>query len=115
MLVDYQTARTLLVNQGMPPEQNSDALITRLKQGQPPIPGQVTSILLALKVAFEELRDVHELERELVCSLYLLAEESRRLFEAGRRAGVPWPPLLDEDLSRITAAVRSIFVGTWQG
>jgi hypothetical protein len=113
--MDYQTARSLLVNQGSATEQNSDALITRLKQGQPPIPGQVTSILLALKVVFEELRDAHELERELVCSLYLLADESRQSFELGRKVGVAWPPLLNEDLSRIASAVKSIFVGTWQG
>ncbi|MGA7935497.1 MAG: Dethiobiotin synthetase [Kovacikia sp.] len=113
--MDYQTAHNLLVNQGMATEQDSDALITRLKQGQPPIPGQVTSILLALKVAFEELRDVNQFERKLVCSLYLLADESRRLFEIGRKSGVAWPPLLDEDLSRIAASVKSIFMGTWQG
>jgi hypothetical protein len=113
--VDYQTARSLLVNQGMATEQNPDALIMRLKQGQPPIPGQVTSLLLALKVVFEALREADAFERELVSSLYLLASESRQEFERGLRSGVAWPPLLDEDLNRITAAVRSIFVGTWQG
>lgn len=113
-LVDYQTARSLLVNQGMATEQNPDALLTRLKYGKPPIPGQVTSILLALKVAFEALRDAKEVERELVSALYLLSIESRHQFDNGRKAGVVWPPLLDEDLDRIAAAVKSIFVGTWQ-
>ncbi len=87
----------------------------RLKQGKPPIPGQVTSILLALKVVFEALRDSAEVERELACALYLLANDSRQQFESGQQAGVEWPPLLDEDLSRIAAAVKSIFVGVWQG
>ena len=113
--MDYQTARSLLVKQGMATEQNPDALLTRLKQGQPPIPGQITSILLALKVVFESLRERSEFERELACSLYLLASDSRQEFENGQRAGVDWPPLLDEDLARIAAAVKSIFVGKWQG
>ena len=113
--MDYQTARSLLVKQGMATEQNPDALLTRLKQGQPPIPGQITSLLLALKVVFEALRERTEFERELACSLHLLATESRQAFESGQQAGVDWPPLLDEDLARIAAAVKSIFVGTWQG
>ena len=112
--VDYQTARSLLINQGMATEQNPDALLTRLKQGKPPIPGQITSILLALKVVFEALREAKEVERELLGSLYLLSIESRHQFDNGRRVGVAWPPLLDEDLARIAAAVKSIFIGTWQ-
>lgn len=112
--MDYQTARSLLVKQGMATEQDPDALLTRLKQGQPPIPGQVTSILLALKVVFEALRDAIEVERELLCALYLLSTESRHWFDNGRKAGVAWPPLLDEDVARIAAAVKSIFVGVWQ-
>lgn len=115
MPVDYQTARTLLVNQGMTAEQQPDTLLTRLRQGVPPIPGQITSILLALKVVFEALRDEPEIERELASALYLLSTESRRLFDAGRKLGVAWPPLLNEDLTRIAAAVKSIFSGVWQG
>nr|WP_199322010.1 Dethiobiotin synthetase [Leptolyngbya sp. FACHB-321] len=99
----------------MATEQNPDALIVRLQQGQPPIPGQITSLLLALKVVFEALREADVFERELVGSLYLLASESRQQFEHGLQSGVAWPPLLDEDLNRIAAAVRSIFIGTWQG
>lgn len=115
LFVDYQTARNLLVNQGLATEQNPDALLMRLKQEQPPIPGQVTSILLALKVVFEALRESNTFERELACSLYLLAIDSRQQFERGQRSGVAWPPLLDEDLTRIAAAVKSIFSGSWQG
>ena len=104
-----------MVNQGLTAEQNPDALLMRLKHGQPPIPGQVTSILLALKIVFEALREADRFERELACSLYLLASDSRQQFVSGQQAGVDWPPLLDEDLTRITIAVRSIFTGTWQG
>jgi hypothetical protein len=102
------------MNQGIATEQAPDALLTHLKQGIPPVPGQVTSILLALKVVFEALRHETELERKFACALYLLASESRRSFDRGRNAGVAWPPLLDEDLSRIAAAVKSIFVDRWQ-
>ncbi|MBW4468902.1 MAG: Dethiobiotin synthetase [Stenomitos rutilans HA7619-LM2] len=113
--MDYQTARSLLVNQGTAADHNPDALLTRLKQGYPPIPGQVTSLLLALKVVFESLQESPNFERELACSLHVLATESRQAFESGQQAGVDWPPLLDEDLSRIAAAVKSIFIGVWQG
>jgi hypothetical protein len=85
----------------------------RLQQGKAPIPGQVTSILLALKIVFEALRTAPTLDRELVYALYLLSFESRQHFEAGIRAGVDWPPLLNEDLKRISRAVKSIFAGTW--
>lgn len=98
----------------MAAEHDPDAFLTRLDKGQPPIPGQITSILLALKVVFESLRTSPDFERELACSLYLLASDSRQAFEQGQQSGVDWPPLLDEDLSRIAAAVRSIFVGVWQ-
>lgn len=112
--MDYETARSLLVSQGLAMAETPDALLTRLKQGQPPIPGQVTSLLLALKVVFEGLRDVPTLERDLACALHLLASEGRQQFEAGKVAGVAWPPLLDEDLGRIALAVKSIFTGVWQ-
>lgn len=112
--MDYETARRLLIDQSSE-NLGSGGFVVRLRQGQPPIPGQVTSILLALKVVFEALRDSAEVERELACALYLLANDSRQQFESGQQAGVEWPPLLDEDLSRIAAAVKSIFVGVWQG
>lgn len=113
--MDYETARTLLVKQGLTTEHHPDAFLTRLKQGKPPVPGQVTSLLLALKVVFEALRDAPDLDRELVCALYLLASEGRQHFESGMRQGVVWPPLLQEDLTRIGLAVKSIFLGQWQG
>lgn len=113
--MDYETARHFLINQGLAREQHSDALLPRLRQQKPPIPGQVTSILLALKVVFEGLRDAPMLDRELACALHLLATEGRLQFQQGLKAGVAWPPLLDEDLTRIAIAVKSIFLGTWQG
>ncbi|QZZ21317.1 Dethiobiotin synthetase [Leptothermofonsia sichuanensis E412] len=113
--MDYETARQLLIVQGMATAADEDGLLTRLKQGHPPVPGQVTSILLALKVVFEALHDASSLDRELAAALYLLSSESRQQFERGRKTGVAWPPLLDEDLTRITTAVKSIFIGRWQG
>ncbi|HEY9625047.1 MAG TPA: Dethiobiotin synthetase [Crinalium sp.] len=112
--MDYETARQFLINQGKPTATDPNALLIRLKQGQPPVPGQVTSILLALKIVFEALRETDRLERELVSSLYQLAIEGRQQFERGQVNGIHWPPLLDDDLRRIAIAVKSIFTGTWE-
>ncbi len=109
--MDYQTARSLLISQGVEASHNPDALLSRLQQGQPPVPGQVTSILLALKVVADALRAETMLERSLAASLHLLAMESRQKFEQGAQEGVPWPPLLGEDLARIAIAIRQIFLG----
>lgn len=111
--MDYKTARSFLIHQGTASDENTDAFLMRLKQGKAPIPGQVTNILLALKVVFEGLRTASTLDRELVYSLYLLSFESRQHFESGLKAGVGWPPLLNEDLKRISRAVKSIFAGDW--
>jgi hypothetical protein len=111
--MDYKTACGFLINQGTTSDQNPDAFLVRLKQGKAPVPGQVTNILLGLKIVFEALRTAPTLDRELVYSLYLLSFESRKLFDAGHQAGVNWPPLLDEDLKRINRAVKSIFAGVW--
>jgi hypothetical protein len=111
--VDYQTAHNVLVTQGIDAEQTPDSLINQLKQGNPPVPGQVTSVLLALKIVFEALKDAVAIDRELACSLYILASDTRQNFAAGQQAGVEWPPLLDEDLERISAGVKSIFCGSW--
>jgi len=111
--MDYKTARSFLINQGIASDKNADTFLMRLKQGKAPIPGQVTNMLLALKIVFEGLRSSPTIDRELVYSLYLLSFESRQQFETGRQAGVNWPPLLDEDLKRIDRAVKSIFAGVW--
>ncbi|NET30587.1 MAG: Dethiobiotin synthetase [Cyanothece sp. SIO1E1] len=113
--MDYATAHRFIVSQSLTTPQNPDTFLARLKQGKPPLPGQATSLLLALKVLFEGLQATNSLDRDLVHALYLLASESRHQFEAGRRSGIIWPPLLDEDLTRIAVAVKSIFAGIWQG
>ncbi|NES83586.1 MAG: Dethiobiotin synthetase [Moorea sp. SIO2B7] len=109
--MDYKTARKILINQIMTSEPNSDTFLNRLQQGKAPIPGQVTNILLALKIASDGLQGATNLDRELAYALYLLSFESRQQFEAGRKSGVNWPPLLNEDLKRISRAVESIFAG----
>ena len=113
--MDYKTARNFLVAQGkaLETQKNPDAFLIRLKQGQPPIPGQLTSILLALKIVFDAAKDSSTLERELVSALYQLAMQSHLLFAEGRSRGIEWPPLLKEDLDRVRLAVQSIFSGQW--
>lgn len=110
--MDYQTAHNILITQGLDAAQHPDSLLSHLRQGKAPIPGQVTSILLALKVVFEALRDATTLDRELAYSLLLLSTQSRKFFDAGDRAGTEWAPLLSEDLDRIATAVESIFRGS---
>jgi len=114
--MDFNTARQFLIDQGtaVETEINPDAFLMRLQQGKPPIPGHVTNILLALKITFEALQEDPLLDRELVLSLYLLAIESLNYYEAGRRKGISWPPLLKEDIDRISIAVKNIFAGEWQ-
>ncbi|MFN6568680.1 Dethiobiotin synthetase [Nostoc minutum NIES-26] len=112
--MNYETARNLLVSQTTTTEENPDALLMRMKQGKPPVPGQITSILLALKVVFEGLKEASNLDRELVFALYQLGVKAPQIFVAGRKAGIDWPPLLKEDLLRISLATESIFSGVWQ-
>lgn len=112
--MNYETAHKYLLNQTIASEGNSDALLTRMRQGKPPIPGQITSILLALKVVFEALKNSNTLERELTYALYLLTIKTQQLFAAGLKAGVDWPPLFKEDLLRIANATESIFSGEWR-
>ncbi|MDJ0693704.1 Dethiobiotin synthetase [Mastigocoleus sp. MO_188.B34] len=112
--MNYETARKLLISQTVSLEDNADALIARMQQGKPPVPGQVTSILLALKVLHENLKDSKTLDRELAYSLYKLTVSPQKLFAAGYKAGINWPPLLKEDLLRIGSGCENIFSGIWQ-
>jgi hypothetical protein len=112
--MDYKTARNFLINHSLPSNQNIDGFLLRLQQGKAPIPGQVTNILLSLKIIFESLHNVETLDRKLVYALYQLSTESRQAFILGIRKGINWPPLLDEDINRINQAVKSIFSGVWQ-
>ena len=107
--MDFQTACREVIVQTLPEHETSRTFLGRLRQGQPPVPGQVTSLLLALKVIRVQLKAAPVLEKELAYALFLAAYESRNLFESGYAAQVPWPPLLDEDLTRIAIAVHSIF------
>ncbi|MBW4564277.1 MAG: Dethiobiotin synthetase [Mojavia pulchra JT2-VF2] len=112
--MNYDTARKILIDQTLTTENNPDALLIRMKQGKPPVPGQITSILLALKVAFEALKEAQTLDRELAFALFQLSIKAQQLYAAGRKAGIEWPPLLKEDLLRISLASESIFSGAWQ-
>ncbi len=107
--MDYKTARKFLIKQGTLTDPNTETLLKRLRESQAPIPGQVTNILLALKILWENLQKSPELEKELIYPLYLLAYKSRQFYEQGRRSRVNWPPLLDEDLERIAEAVGKVF------
>jgi hypothetical protein len=113
--MDYQTARKFLISQVDTSGQDVNTFLSRLQQQKPPIPGQVTNILLALKIVSDGLHGASHLDRELVYALHLLSFEGRQQFEIGRRLGISWPPLLHEDLNRISRAVKSIFSGVWQG
>lgn len=115
ILMDYKTARNFLIDQGtaLETQKNPDAFLNRLQQGQPPIPGQLTSLLLALKIVFDALKEEPTFDRQLASALYQLAMASHQNFDAGRQRGVEWPPLLQEDLKRVALAVKSIFAGQW--
>ena len=112
--MNYETAHQFLLNQTVASEQNSDALLTRMRQGKPPIPGQITSILLSLKVVFEALKDSKTLERELSYALYLLTVKAQQLFVAGLKSGVDMPPIIKKELLIIANATESIFSGEWE-
>ncbi len=109
--MDFKAACHVLANQTLPEHETDSTFLGRLRMGQPPVPGQVTSILLALKVVHDTVRASPMLDRKLAHALFLVAYESRNLFESGRAARVPWPPLLDEDLERIAIAAYQIFAG----
>ncbi|MGF1493953.1 MAG: Dethiobiotin synthetase [Microcoleaceae cyanobacterium] len=114
--MDYKTAYQLVLDQGkaLETQKDPDALLSRLQKGQSPIPGQLTNILLALKILFDCLKTESKFDREFSAALHQLAMESYRQFVTGRERGVAWPPLLQEDLNRVAAAVQSIFSGQWQ-
>ncbi|MEM8610527.1 MAG: Dethiobiotin synthetase [Cyanobacteria bacterium P01_H01_bin.105] len=107
--MDSKTARQVILTQA--DLTVADSFLGRLQQQQPPIPGQVTSVLLALKTLMEDLKTAEHLERALVYALHQLAYESRHFFEQGKRAKVEWPPLLDADIERIAIATAQIFKG----
>ena len=107
--MDFQSACQALITQTLPQHETKDTFLGRIRRGLPPVPGQVTSMLLALRVIQDGLQQAPEINRELALALFLVAYESRNLFESGRAAGVAWPPLLDADLERIAIAAYKIF------
>lgn len=110
--MDYPTAYRLIHQQGLPDPSDQSALLNRLKQQTPPVPGQITSLLLALKVIHEGLRKAPSLERELASALHCLTQDSLYWFAQGQSQQVEWPPLLESDLQRIAAMIRRIFLDT---
>ena len=107
--MDSKTARQVILTQA--DVTVADSFLGRLQQQQPPIPGQVTSVLLALKTLMEDLKTAEHLERTLAYALYELAYKSRQFFEQGKRSRADWPPLLDADIERIAIATAQIFKG----
>jgi hypothetical protein len=113
--MDFDTAYQFVLRQTLNPTDDlPDTFIACLRQGRPPIPGQVTSLLLALKVLYEALKAEPALERPLVQALFALSYESRQLYNQGGQQGADWPPLLDEDLTRLAKAAQLIVAGEGQ-
>jgi hypothetical protein len=112
--MDYAEAYQLILQQVCSPEGASQQnLVDRLRHQKPPIPGQITTLLLALKVLYEGLRGVTTLERSLVSALYSLVQESQHWYDQGLKAGVEWPPLLEVDLRQIAKSVHNILSDRW--
>ena len=107
--MDFDTACRFILAQTLSPASGQTAFIDCLRQGEAPIPGQVTSILLALKTLSQSLKNEPTIERSLGHALFILTYESRLLYRQGQAQNVTWPPLLDEDLNRIAAAVKQIW------
>ncbi|MEA5462240.1 Dethiobiotin synthetase [Leptothoe sp. PORK10 BA2] len=107
--MDVKTAQHVLIAQA--DLTVSDSFLARLKQQQPPVPGQVTSLLLALKVITENLKAVDQIDRSLAYALHQLAYVGRQAYEQGKQTNVEWPPLLDADIERIAIATAQIFKG----
>lgn len=107
--MDFDTARRFLLAQTIAPVPGQTPFIDCLRQGAAPVPGQVTSILLALKTLAQSLKDEPKIEKSLGFALFVLSYESRQLYVQGQKNNVDWPPLLDEDLTRIAQAVRNIW------
>ncbi|WP_228025301.1 Dethiobiotin synthetase [cf. Phormidesmis sp. LEGE 11477] len=97
------------MQQTLPRHETRDTFLGRLRRGHPPVPGQVTTLLIALKLIHSELHSAEQLDRALAQSLFLVAYEGRNLFESARAAGADLPPLLDDDLARIAIAAYKIF------
>jgi hypothetical protein len=110
--MDFDTAHQFLLQQTLSPAADQrETFIACLHQGKPPIPGQVTSLLLALKVIYEALKDEPVLDRTLLKALLVLIDDSGQLYRQGTAEGVIWPPLLEDDLTRLRQSARAIVTG----
>ena len=107
--MDVKTAQHVILTQA--DVHQSDTFLARLQQRQPPIPGQVTSLLLALKVIRADLTAADQIDRTLAAALHQLAYDGRHYYEQGKHANVEWPPLLNADIERIAIATAQIFKG----
>ncbi|MBE9039217.1 Dethiobiotin synthetase [Oscillatoriales cyanobacterium LEGE 11467] len=113
--MDSKTAYNFLIDQGtaLVTQRNPDSFLMLLDRGKSPLPGQMTSILLALRTLYESVKNTDQLDRRIVRALHLLTFESHKLLETGRKNGVLWSPLLVADVNRLERAVDSIFAGEW--
>ncbi len=110
--MDFETARQFLLGQTLAGDR-SDSFMACLGQGRPPVPGQVTSLLLALKVLFAGLRGEAYLDRSLVQALVTLIHNAPELLRQGQAQGVLWPPLLEADLQRLSQGAQAIIQDHW--
>ena len=110
--MDFDTARRFVLAQTLSPVPGQSTFIDCLRRGTAPVPGQVTSLLLALKTLSQGLKNEPMIERSLGHAFFILSYESRLLYLRGKAQQVDWPPLLDEDLSRMATAVEQIWANT---
>lgn len=111
--MDFKTAREFVISQVDTSDQATNSFLSHLRDGKPPVPGQVTNLLLSLKVLFDGLQGTTHLDRELIYALHLLSSDSRAFFLHWKSKKVDWPPLLQEDLERIAKNVKSIMADRW--
>lgn len=109
--MDYKTAYQYLSSQSSLSDRRS--FLALLEQQEAPIPGQVTNILLMLKAIYQHVQGLDSIDRSLAQILFRLAYDSRQYYEAGKRDGMTWPPLLNEDLGRIAQGVNNILSNQW--
>ena len=109
--MDYKTAYQYLSSQSSLSDRRS--FLALLEQQEAPIPGQVTNILLTLKTIYQHVQGLDSIDRSLAQILFRLAYDSRQYYEAGKREGITWPPLLNEDLGRIAQGVNNILANQW--
>lgn len=116
--MNYESARAYLVSQSLgivgDGKDAESTFMQRLKQGIPPLPGQATTILLALRVVFDHVQGQEFLDRQLVHALHVLATQGPWVVSQWRSMGRMCPPLLEDDLQRIAMNVDNIFSGVWK-